>query len=503
MEKIHSYDSWGNRTGFLLKRNGVTELHLTYEYDKLNRLQWVMRPTNDPNLTQIIAEYRYNRGGSREKLIRYGGKQITTDYLYNAASLVTSLTNKRGEEVLSAYAYTYYPDGNQNSKTSTVRGERKTVYYEYDAMGRLTCEREDGGSRTDYTYDALSNRKQMKVTGAGRFDYTTTYDCDSLCRLLEERKVSADATETVSYQYDQNGNQTRRIWQRVGKKGTAPGGIHLSHGPADDNCMVEYRSYNAMGEMFDKETGTYYLRARAYDPRTSRMLSEDPIKEVLYEMPNGQIVADPLSLNLYTYCKNNPLRYKDATGMTPTESQIVEYYFKEYFNQYFRTIEDFYASFQNDVNKFLDTISFDVGTGYYAGEPTAYGKSLYAEASGLEFKNGINLINAEAGVSKIGGDYDFDSLGILKGAGWNLSALSAEAALGIGNEYTGVNAGARLISAGGEIKIPLLFSDKKIIIGVESEAFALGFQAGYNYETNRFKIGASALLGGNLIFGLQ
>jgi len=125
-----------------------------------------MRPTNDPNLTQIIAEYRYNRGGSREKLIRYGGKQITTDYLYNAASLVTSLTNKRGEEVLSAYVYTYYPDGNQKSKTSTVRGESKTVHYEYDAMGRLTCEREDGGSRTDYTYDALSNRKQMKVTGA-------------------------------------------------------------------------------------------------------------------------------------------------------------------------------------------------------------------------------------------------------------------------------------------------------------------------------------------------
>ncbi|NJD04652.1 MAG: hypothetical protein FIA99_19105, partial [Ruminiclostridium sp.] len=46
------------------------------------------------------------------------------------------------------------------------------------------------------------------------------------------------------------------------------------------------------GEYFDRETGTIYLRARYYDPATSRMLSEDGY--------TGDI-RNPLSLNLYTY----------------------------------------------------------------------------------------------------------------------------------------------------------------------------------------------------------
>ena len=47
------------------------------------------------------------------------------------------------------------------------------------------------------------------------------------------------------------------------------------------------------------------MRARYYDPATSRMLSEDSYwgKD-----------SDPLSLNLYTYCGNNPVNFADPTG---------------------------------------------------------------------------------------------------------------------------------------------------------------------------------------------
>lgn len=31
-------------------------------------------------------------------------------------------------------------------------------------------------------------------------------------------------------------------------------------------------------------------------------------------MPNGQEIVDPLSLNLYTYCANNPIMYQDPSG---------------------------------------------------------------------------------------------------------------------------------------------------------------------------------------------
>mgnify|MGYP001011239774 FL=1 len=59
------------------------------------------------------------------------------------------------------------------------------------------------------------------------------------------------------------------------------------------------------GEQFDEATGQYYLRARHYDPATSRMLTED-----IYR---GDI-EDPQSLNLYTYCENNPIKYIDPSG---------------------------------------------------------------------------------------------------------------------------------------------------------------------------------------------
>ncbi|WP_424141323.1 RHS repeat-associated core domain-containing protein [Sporosalibacterium faouarense] len=62
------------------------------------------------------------------------------------------------------------------------------------------------------------------------------------------------------------------------------------------------------GEYYDKETGTYYLRARYYDPSIGRFISEDSY--------TGKL-TDPLSLNLYTYCWNNPIRYVDPSGNAP------------------------------------------------------------------------------------------------------------------------------------------------------------------------------------------
>ncbi|MBU5334383.1 RHS repeat-associated core domain-containing protein [Anaerocolumna aminovalerica] len=42
------------------------------------------------------------------------------------------------------------------------------------------------------------------------------------------------------------------------------------------------------GEIYDQETGLYYLRARYYDPAIGRFINEDPVE--------GQI-ENPLSMN--------------------------------------------------------------------------------------------------------------------------------------------------------------------------------------------------------------
>ena len=68
----------------------------------------------------------------------------------------------------------------------------------------------------------------------------------------------------------------------------------------------------------------YYYGARYYDPTIGRFISPDTI------VPNP---SDPQSLNRYSYCSNNPLRYTDPTGhgwgdwfRTNKLTSVVKYY---------------------------------------------------------------------------------------------------------------------------------------------------------------------------------
>ncbi len=66
-----------------------------------------------------------------------------------------------------------------------------------------------------------------------------------------------------------------------------------------------HRSILYAGYQNDAETGIYYLNARMYDPVIARFLQEDTYR--------GD-TKDPLSLNLYAYCKSNPMIYYDPSG---------------------------------------------------------------------------------------------------------------------------------------------------------------------------------------------
>jgi len=63
------------------------------------------------------------------------------------------------------------------------------------------------------------------------------------------------------------------------------------------------------GYQYDEETDIYYLNARYYDSKIASFITEDTYTG----NPSG-----PLSLNLYTYCHNEPIMYWD-----PFEISIV------------------------------------------------------------------------------------------------------------------------------------------------------------------------------------
>ena len=101
--------------------------------------------------------------------------------------------------------------------------------------------------------------------------------------------LAADGTIAATYYYDAFGN------------------ILDQTGTVTSNILYA-------GYQYDPETGLYYLNARMYDPVTARFIQEDT-----YTGKRN----DALSLNLYTYCHNEPMMYSDPTGHREVEGTEV------------------------------------------------------------------------------------------------------------------------------------------------------------------------------------
>ena len=69
----------------------------------------------------------------------------------------------------------------------------------------------------------------------------------------------------------------------------------IEKNPSDEDS----NPFRYCGEYYDVETGTYYLRARYYDPWIGRFTSEDSVRD---------------GINWYAYCYDNPLTFIDPSG---------------------------------------------------------------------------------------------------------------------------------------------------------------------------------------------
>ncbi len=82
------------------------------------------------------------------------------------------------------------------------------------------------------------------------------------------------------------------------------GCIYYSSGDCRNSTGILGTDKLFTGQRLD-DTGLYYYNARYYDPGIGRFISADTI------VPNPM---NPQSLNRYTYCLNNPLKYVDPSG---------------------------------------------------------------------------------------------------------------------------------------------------------------------------------------------
>jgi RHS repeat-associated protein len=92
--------------------------------------------------------------------------------------------------------------------------------------------------------------------------------------------IDASGNIAATYDYDAFGN--------------------ILHETGTANNNIKFAGYQ-----YDTDTGLYYLNARYYDSTIARFITEDTYR--------GE-KNDPLSLNLYTYCHNEPIQYVDPSG---------------------------------------------------------------------------------------------------------------------------------------------------------------------------------------------
>ena len=97
-----------------------------------------------------------------------------------------------------------------------------------------------------------------------------------------------DSSLVASYQYDAWGNQTVTNYGEEEIGNINP---------------IRYRGY-----YYDEETGLYYLNSRYYDPKLRRFICPDTLSIL------DETMSEINGLNLYMYCKDNPVMYVDPSG---------------------------------------------------------------------------------------------------------------------------------------------------------------------------------------------
>lgn len=124
---------------------------------------------------------------------------------------------------------------------------------------------------------------------------------------LGDKLVAKKTETTLSYIHQDHLGGTSLITDSSGNKPQGTDTMkYNSHGTRLSGSVPTDRLYT--GQIRDIATSgseLYYYNARYYDPEIGRFISSDTI------VPD---FANPQSLNRYSYCINNPLKYNDPTG---------------------------------------------------------------------------------------------------------------------------------------------------------------------------------------------
>ncbi|TYQ13252.1 UNVERIFIED_CONTAM: RHS repeat-associated protein [Acetivibrio alkalicellulosi] len=267
----------------IVTEGGVTDpalrLVTRYQYDKNNRLEYEIKTTSGKSEENF---YSYDRNGNQ-----IFKKQVVIERGVTDEASFTGFIAGKEEDTGGVYFYEY--DG--FNRLIGFTGDGMTISYTYNGSG-LRTGKTVNGVRTTYVWDGQNI--VLEIDGANNVKSKYIRGVNLISRYDSESNL-------MFYLYNGHGDVTHL----VPIHGDVINYDYDSFGNEKDPTEGDTNPFRYAGEYWDEETGTYYLRARYYDPGIGRFICEDSF----WGFDN-----DPLSLNLYTYCANNPVLFIDPDG---------------------------------------------------------------------------------------------------------------------------------------------------------------------------------------------
>jgi len=259
----------------------------SYSYDGLDRL-------TSASCTSWSHSYLYDTAGNRT------GKDSIT-YTINSINEVTALSD--------GTSFTYDDNGNRTQK---IKGT-DTWDYTYDYANRLTEVEENDSIIGEYVYDGGGNRLQKTENSI-----TTTYIYSGIDPMYEENSIGSACyiygptgliakrttidQESNTYFYHKDHLGSTRLVTDSTKDIIAASTYH----PFGETEVEEGSEHYLFNGKEKDSTGLYYFGARYYDPHIGKFITRDNLRG---KLKNSQ------TLNRYSYCINNPLKYLDPSGL--------------------------------------------------------------------------------------------------------------------------------------------------------------------------------------------
>ncbi|GIO39643.1 hypothetical protein J41TS12_45040 [Paenibacillus antibioticophila] len=268
-------DAFDSQIAVALAGPGVLE---TYTWDAANRLIHHMNPAGDQ------TEYRYDGDNNRSFMgvtVGTGNQQNRYPASHPAGQVAGWEPQYKKLQTDIYFTYDITSSLPEPLYAADVSGNKWEQSYVYGA----------GGERISMNYLPSadgSNAWEPVAGSSGAAPNTTPETLFYLNDMLGSplALVSQDSEVALRYHYDEFGIAEQ------------PEKFDLNY-PGPDNLF----GYTGLG--YDASSGLSYARARYFDSGIGRFVSEDTYQ--------GDI-TNPLTLNLYTYVYNNPLKYIDPKG---------------------------------------------------------------------------------------------------------------------------------------------------------------------------------------------